>query len=109
MNWLLELANRYSALKNAMADATGATEELLHVHFGLLIFIATAVVFRRRMHSFWPVSLVWAFALANEIVDYFVPGWVAFTSFLDVVNTVFWPTMLFLVARRRRVSPPLGR
>lgn len=105
----LSLPNQYAAIKQAMSDATGATEDLLHVHFGLLIFIVVAVVFRRRLHSAWPVTIVWAFALANEAVDYFAEGWVLVPSVLDVVNTVFWPTVLFLVARRRRVSPPLGR
>lgn len=105
----LPLADQYAAIKRAMSDATGATEDLLHVHFGLLIFIVVAVVFRRRLHSAWPVTIVWAFALANEAVDYFAEGWVLVPSVLDVVNTVFWPTVLFLVARRRRVSPPLSR
>lgn len=91
-----------------MADYTGATEDLLHVHFGLLIFVVVAVLFRRRMHSFWPVSMVWAFALANEAIDYLSAGYKMDLSALDVVNTVLWPTVLFLVARRRRISPPLG-
>lgn len=91
-----------------MADYTGATEDLLHVHFGLLIFVVVAVLFRRRMHSLWPVSMVWAFALANEVIDYFAAGYSVDLSALDVVNTVLWPTVLFLVARRRSISPPLG-
>lgn len=105
----LAVPDQYAAIKRAMSEATGATEDLLHVHFGLLIFIFVAVVFRRRMHSAWPVAIVWVFALTNEAVDYFAAGWVPGPSVLDVINTVFWPTLLFLVARRRRVSPPLGR
>ena len=104
----MNLADTYAALKESMSVATGATEELLHVHFGLLIFVATALLLRRRMHSNWPVGLVWAFALANEAVDYFAIGYELFTSLLDILNTVFWPSILHLVARRRRVSPPLG-
>lgn len=91
-----------------MATYTGATEDLLHVHFGLLIFVVVAVLFRRRMHSLWPVSMVWAFALGNEAIDYFAAGYELDLSALDVVNTVLWPTVLFLVARRRSISPPLG-
>ena len=87
----------------------GATEDLLHVHFGLLIFVVVAVAFRQRHAQRWPVALVWAFALINELVDYFAPEWQADTSALDVLNSVFWPTILFLVARRRRINPPLGR
>ena len=104
----MNIADRYAALKESMSVATGATEELLHVHFGLLIFVAIALLFRHRMHSKWPVALVWGFALANEAVDYFAAGYDPFLSLLDVLNTVLWPTILFLVARRRRISPPLG-
>lgn len=106
---LLALPDQYAAIKRAMSAATGATEDLLHVHFGLLIFIVVAVAFRRRLHSAWPVTIVWGFALANEAVDYFAAEWVPVPSLLDIVNTAFWPTVLFLVARRRRISPPLGR
>jgi len=102
------LPDAYAAVKENMSLATGATEELLHVHFGLLIFVAVALVLRRRMHSNWPVAMVWAFALANESVDYFAAGYEVWPSLLDIVNTVVWPTVLHLVARRRRVSPPLG-
>jgi hypothetical protein len=105
----LSLPDQYAAIKQAMSTATGAAEDLLHVHFGLLIFICVAVVFRRRMHSPWPVIIVWAFAVANEAIDYFAADWLPLPSILDVINTIFWPTILFLVARRRRISPPFGR
>ena len=104
----MTLPNMYGEIKQAMTEATGATEELLHVHFGLLIFVAVALILRRRMHSNWPVGLVWAFALGNEAVDVFATGYELWPSLLDIVNTVLWPTILHLVARRRRVSPPLG-
>lgn len=100
--------DQYAALKAAMSDYTGATEDLLHVHFGLLIFVVVAVLFRRRMHSLWPISMVWVFALGNEAIDCFAAGYEVDLSALDVINTVLWPTILFLVARRRRISPPLG-
>lgn len=102
---MLDLANRYSAVKQAMSATTGASEELLHVHFGLLIFVAAALLLRRRMHSALPIAAVWLFALANEAIDATLmlrP----FNSALDVVNTVFWPSILYLVARRRRASMP---
>lgn len=104
----MSFPDAYAAVKESMSVATGAPEELLHVHFGLLIFVTVAIVFRRRMHSNWPVAWVWAFALANEAVDFFAFGYEPWPSLLDVVNTVLWPTILYLVARRRRVSPPLG-
>ena len=104
----LTTAEQYGAFKEWLSLTTGMPEDLLHVHMGLLIFVFFAVVLRRRMHSVWPVSAVVIFALLNEVVDSLNPGWVFGSSALDVLNTVLWPTVLFLVARRRRVSPPLG-
>ena len=104
----LTTAEQYGAFKEWLSLTTGMPEDLLHVHMGLLIFVFFAVVLRRRMHSVWPVSAVVIFALLNEVVDSLNPGWVFGSSALDVINTVLWPTVLFLVARRRRVSPPLG-
>ena len=104
---ITRFATQYGAFKEYLALTTGATKELLHVHFGLLIFVVVAVVLRRRMHSWWPVLTVLAFALLNEVVDYFGTEWPPLASFFDVINTTFWPFILFLVARRRRAHPPL--
>lgn len=93
----------YSAAKSQLGTFLGASEDLLHVHAGLIIFFVSALLFRRRMRSPVPMALVWVFALANEAIDVFSP--VSSTSrwenLMDIVNTVFWPTLLFLLARRR--------
>jgi hypothetical protein len=39
------------------------------------------------------------FAFLNEAVDYFVPSVPDF-SLIDILNTIFWPMVLFLLARR---------
>src|SRR5690606_35747751 len=72
-------------------------------HAGLLIFFVAALIFRRRMRSRIPISLVYFLAVANEIVDMFTPGHTApsWQSAVDILNTVFWPTLLYLLARRR--------
>ena len=104
----LTIAEQYGSFKDWLTLTTGMSEDLLHVHMGLLIFVFFAIVLRRRMHSIWPVSAVLIFALLNEVADSLRPAWDFGPSALDVLNTVLWPTVLFLVARRKRVSPPLG-
>ena len=100
---LLASVEAYSAAKLSLGKALGVTDDLLHLHVGLAIFVITALLLRRRMRSPWPLAAVAAFALANEIVDYAEPvPWSATRSALDVVNTVFWPAVLFLLARRGR-------
>jgi hypothetical protein len=96
---LLAYAERYSAAKRALGQTFGVTDNLLHVHVGLAIFVVTALLLRRRMRSPWPLAVVTLFALLNEGVDYLTPQTSDFSVF-DVMNTVFWPGVLFLLARR---------
>ena len=93
----------YADAKQKLAELFGATEDLLHLHAGLIIFFASALLFRRRMRSRVPIALVYVFAFANELIDLASPdpkpG--GFEPTVDILNTVVWPTLLFLLARRR--------
>ena len=97
------LIGPYSEAKTTLAELFGATEDLLHVHAGLIIFFAAALLFRRRMRSRVPIALVYVFAIANELIDLLAPGNSAsrYEPAVDILNTVLWPTLLFLLARRR--------
>jgi len=102
----MDVIEFYSATKNNLGLLLGADEDTLHVHAGLLIFFLTALLLQRRMRSWIPVSLVWLFAMANELIDYLAPGGSEYRwePVVDVANTVFWPTLLFLLARRKVAS-----
>lgn len=95
----------YSEMKDALDEITGMSEDLIHVHVGLAIFVATAFLLRRRIRSSIPLAIVAFLALANELVD-FAAGddWELGASILDFLNTLLWPLVLFLLARRG--SPP---
>lgn len=100
---VLHYAQEYSAAKQALAETLGVSDDLLHLHLGLAIFVIAALLLRLRMRSVWPLGVVAAFALVNEVVDYAVSEpWSAIRSALDVANTMFWPSVLFLLARRGR-------
>ena len=89
-----------------LGDTLGVTDDLIHVHVGLAIFVLTALLLRRRMRSPWPLAVVAVFALLNEAVDYAVPPASDFSA-IDVANTLFWPAVLFLLARRGRMAAKL--
>lgn len=100
-NELFQLVESYSATKRALGESLGMTDDLLHVHLGLALFALTALLTRRRMRSWWPLGIVAAFAIGNEVIDYYTTeDWSAQLSALDVVNTLVWPLVLFLLARR---------
>jgi hypothetical protein len=103
---IYQLGLAYGSFKHDLSVATGASEDLLHVHAGLLIYGLAALLLRHRLHSIVPLALVVGFACANEIVDLLSPIEASgFESLADITNTVFWPTVLFLLARRSRPAP----
>ena len=67
----MEIISQYSALKSWLSESTGAQEGLLHVHFGLLIFVVTALLLKRRMRSPWPVAAVAFFAAWSVLSNIF--------------------------------------
>lgn len=93
----------YSEIKRGIEAWTGASQELLHVHAGLMIFVLASLVLRRQFHSPIPLALVAVFALFNELLDWINgPSAYGFEPYRDIANTVFWPSILFLLARRWR-------
>ena len=100
MNYLLAL---YANAKFDIAAYFGASEALLHLHFGLAIFFLAALVSRRRMNSPVPILAVYFFAFVNEVIDWWQPGRprIEMEPAFDILNTVIWPTLLFFLAMRR--------
>jgi hypothetical protein len=96
-----KVMQRYASYKEEITVYTGMTEDLLHVHLGLAIFVVTALLLRHRMRSPWPLAVVAIISLVNEVVDYLTHEiWEWQPNVLDLLNTLFWPMVLFLLARR---------
>jgi hypothetical protein len=102
----------YNALKTELSELLGITKDALHIHIGLAIFLGVALVFRRSLASWIPWLALLAFELANELMDIFhlhggAIGFEMGDSLKDILNTMFWPTVVLLAARwhRRRQQP----
>ena len=109
----------YNALKTQLSELLSITKDALHIHIGLAIFLGAALIFRRSLASWLPWLALLAFEFANELMDifHFHGGAIGFEvgdSLKDILNTMFWPTVVLLAARwqkRRRgqsatVVPP---
>lgn len=101
----------YNGIKTELSEFLGITKDALHVHIGLAIFFGAALLFRRPLASWIPWLSLLAFELANELMDMFHWhggfGFELGDSPKDIVNTMFWPTVVFAVARwlkRRETS-----
>ena len=89
-----------------IGDGTGLPDTLLHVHAGMAILMLARIVTRRSLGSFVPLAFVALAEGANEVMDRLHFGawrWPDTTS--DIVNTMFWPTVICIGVRLR----PLGR
>lgn len=91
-------------LKLWLETASGLNMDALHVHGGLILLLAAALVLRRPLRSPWPWLALLAAELANEYYDYHYEVWPTrdaqfAESVKDVWNTMLVPTLLLVVAR----------
>jgi hypothetical protein len=102
----------YQDLKVFMVELSGLSKDALHIHFGLLLFVAAHLVLRRGVGSLAPWFIVLALALVNETVDALsgtprLPTQDPLPDHLrDMFNTMLWPTLIMLWGRFMRARPP---
>jgi hypothetical protein len=101
---IAEASRLLQQVKGELIAATDLSKDALHVHIGLLLFVAVRLVWRRR--GGW--ALAWAAALAAALTgEWLDMRGEALIGVLqpdsahwhDVWNTMLWPTVLALVGR----------
>lgn len=103
----MDIPALYAQFIQAIGDGTGMADSLLHVHAGMAVLLITRVVTGRRLSTPIPLAVVALAELANEVLDRMYWGsWRWDDTLLDILNTMFWPTMLFLGLRLRNRFEP---
>lgn len=94
--------------KLLVMEATSLSKDALHVYVGMGVMLLVMIGFKRSPADWRPLAAVAAASIAGEVwdvIDTFshgrTPRWNA--NWKDVWNTLFWPTILFLLARFTRV------
>ena len=96
------------ATKQLVVHATDLAKDALHVHVGLLVFFAAALLLRWPLERGKPWAAALLAALAGEIWDQaslvttgaapdLAPSW------HDIWNTMLWPTIITILARATAV------
>jgi hypothetical protein len=98
-------------VKHIFMRATGLSKDALHVYIGLAILIAAAMVLRKRLSSILPWLVVFAIACIGELLDMrddlaSMGYWRWRASVHDLLNTLFWPTVLMLIVRYGTIFQP---
>lgn len=99
------------SIKLLIMQFTDLSRDALHIYAGMTAFLLTAAVLRKNLKSPIPWLAVLALACGMEVLDAIdsmrtYGHWWARESAHDIVNTAFWPTVLFLLARWTRLFRP---
>jgi hypothetical protein len=96
------------SIKIVVIEATSLGKDALHVYVGLTVMLAVAILLKRSLADWRPLAAVAAASVAGEVwdlIDTFSHGgrarWPG--NWKDIWNTMFWPTILFGLARFTRV------
>ena len=91
-----------------IVDHVHLAKDALHIYVALALFLGSAALFRWPLKSWRPLAVVLAAALIGEAWD--LRDSLAYgtrielgANLKDIVNTLFWPTVLVLLARGTRV------
>ena len=98
----------FQSAKLFLMDVSNLGKDALHVYVGLAVMLLVAIVLRRSLADWRPLAAVALAAVAGELwdlIDTISHGGRPAVSLngKDVWNTLFWPTILFLLARFTRV------
>lgn len=86
------------SIKLAIVSATGLSKDALHIYVGMAVYLTLLVIIRRfRPYTGWVA--VFLVACAGEWVDRrddiaSLGYWRWEASVHDILNTLFWPTVL---------------
>lgn len=85
---------------------TGLTSDALFIYLGLIIYFVIAAVHKRQLKSHIAILATVAIAFALEIfssrADIFGKGyWRIWASIHNIVNMIFWPYVIWAMARFR--------
>ncbi len=98
----------FQSAKLAAIEATNLSKDALHIYVGLGVMLFVVIVLRKSLRDWQPLAAVLLAALAGEIWDvadtYTHGGTPCFdANWKDIWNTLFWPAVLFGLARFTRV------
>jgi len=93
------------SVKFWLGEHLDLAKDALHIYVALILFLGSAALFRWPIKSWKPLAVVAVAALAGETWDMIdrVRGHIPqdlWGNWKDVWNTLFWPTMMWLLASR---------
>lgn len=99
----MNFVTAFHIAKDSIAQNFGVSHQVLHIHAGLAIYLATQLVLGTRRASLAALGVVFCAELANELVDFSFHGQLIIADTIeDIIATLFWPSLLYVVGTVRR-------
>ena len=104
----------FQTIKLVIIATTGLSRDALHIYTGLITMFMAALILLRPLRSMVPLVMVLLVASLGETIDLyddiaFRGYWRWNASLHDFLNTMFWPTLIFLLARYTTIFNPIRR
>jgi uncharacterized membrane protein YqgA involved in biofilm formation len=101
-------SSTFQTVKLALVSVTGLSKDSLHVYVGLSVYLLVVLVVRKRFRSLLPWLAVLSVALLGEALDMkddisSLGYWRWSASIHDIINTIFWPSVVVAMARYTKV------
>lgn len=98
----------FQSMKHEIVQFASLSKDALHIYVGMGIFLLGSALAQKGLKSAFPIVAVITLGVLGELLDarddFRIHGhWRLMASLHDLVNTVFWPLMLWLLARYSRV------
>jgi hypothetical protein len=98
----------FQSMKHEIVQFASLSKDALHIYVGMGVFLIGSALAQKGLRSTFPILVVAVMALVGELLDarddLRIHGhWRVMASLHDFTNTVFWPLMLWLLARYSRV------
>lgn len=96
--------SNFQELKIYIVNFTDLARDALHIYAGLLVFFIVAFCHHRQLKSKFAIWAVILIAVGCELFDarddLINHGyWRVGASMHDIINTIFWPLVIWLMAR----------
>lgn len=100
----MQIVAAYAQFKEQIVAWTSWSDPILHTHVGMLVFVGSAVLLRKPFRSPVPLLVVVLLQALNECLDRINHGsWRWPNTLGDTAFTLFWPVLIFLLARARKL------
>jgi hypothetical protein len=98
----------FQSMKHEIVHVASLSKDALHIYVGIGVFLVCAAFSSKGLRSVFPILVVVALAVLGEALDARddlrkFGHWRYFSSLHDFLNTLFWPLVLWLLARYSRV------